>query len=118
SGLDRYDDYDIHIGYRVHAHVSMLKRRKPSYLIEQDGRGIDYGLTLERKISIPSVPSEKLVINFKNILRWMLGKKLKRIREADPNVVNLLISIVKSDKMNCFQRFFGLENQILKTVQH
>ncbi|MDN5686368.1 MAG: polysaccharide pyruvyl transferase family protein [Brachybacterium sp.] len=53
SGLSIYDSCDLHVGYRVHGHVSALARRAYSYLLEQDGRGADYGLTLTRKVSVP-----------------------------------------------------------------
>lgn len=39
DGFSVYDDCDIHVGYRVHAHLYNVSRRKPSYLIEEDGRG-------------------------------------------------------------------------------
>ncbi|MFN0058776.1 MAG: polysaccharide pyruvyl transferase family protein [Planctomycetota bacterium] len=39
AGLERYDDYDVHIGYRVHAHLRMLALRRPSWLIAEDSRG-------------------------------------------------------------------------------
>ena len=34
-----YDDCDFHLGYRVHAHLYFLSKRKPSILINEDGRG-------------------------------------------------------------------------------
>lgn len=37
--IDFYKDCDLHIGYRVHAHIFFLARRKPSFLINEDGRG-------------------------------------------------------------------------------
>jgi len=37
--LDIYDKCDLHIGYRVHSHLWFLARRKPSYLLHEDGRG-------------------------------------------------------------------------------
>jgi polysaccharide pyruvyl transferase WcaK-like protein len=39
SKLDFYDECTMHVGYRVHAHLHFLSRRKPSLLIEEDGRG-------------------------------------------------------------------------------
>src|SRR5690606_35139314 len=51
GGLNHYDDYDLHAGYRIHGHVSALSRRIPSYLLEQDDRGTDYGATFSRRIS-------------------------------------------------------------------
>lgn len=37
--IDFYKDCDMHIGYRVHAHIFFLARRKPTFLINEDGRG-------------------------------------------------------------------------------
>jgi len=38
--MDFYNDCDFHIGYRVHAHLLFLSKRKPSLLINEDGRGL------------------------------------------------------------------------------
>lgn len=39
DGFKDYDDCDLHIGFRVHAHIYNLSRRNVSILIEEDGRG-------------------------------------------------------------------------------
>ncbi|WP_416147676.1 polysaccharide pyruvyl transferase family protein [Salipaludibacillus sp. HK11] len=39
SRLSFYDECDLHIGYRVHAHIYFLSKRLPSILIHEDGRG-------------------------------------------------------------------------------
>lgn len=39
EGFSIYDDCDLHIGFRVHAHIYNLSRRNISILIEEDGRG-------------------------------------------------------------------------------
>ena len=39
QGLASYDDCDLHIGYRVHAHIYNMSRRTPSFLLEEDCRG-------------------------------------------------------------------------------
>lgn len=39
DGFSVYDDCDLHIGFRVHAHIYNLSRRNVSILIEEDGRG-------------------------------------------------------------------------------
>ena len=39
EGFSVYDDCDLHIGYRVHAHIYCLSIRKRTILIEEDGRG-------------------------------------------------------------------------------
>jgi hypothetical protein len=37
--VNTYNKFDIHFGYRVHAHLFMLSQGRPSYLISEDGRG-------------------------------------------------------------------------------
>ena len=37
--INRYLDLDLHVGYRVHAHLDFLSRRYPSILIAEDVRG-------------------------------------------------------------------------------
>jgi hypothetical protein len=34
-----YDDCDLHVGYRLHGHLYFLSKRRPSVLLEEDGRG-------------------------------------------------------------------------------
>jgi hypothetical protein len=34
-----YENVDLHVGYRVHAHIYMNSISKPSILIAEDGRG-------------------------------------------------------------------------------
>jgi len=36
---DRYADTDLHVGYRVHAHIPSLASGTPSFLLQIDGRG-------------------------------------------------------------------------------
>lgn len=36
---DEYSKADLHVGYRLHAHLYFLSQRKPSFLLEEDGRG-------------------------------------------------------------------------------
>ena len=46
DGFHVYDDCDLHIGYRVHAHIYNLSIRNRSVLIEEDGRGAGVNQTL------------------------------------------------------------------------
>lgn len=39
DGFSVYDTCDMHVGFRVHAHLYNLSRRKASFLFEEDGRG-------------------------------------------------------------------------------
>ena len=46
-----YKDFDMHVGYRVHAHLDFLSRRKASILINEDGRG----LGMVRSLGMPEL---------------------------------------------------------------
>lgn len=39
KGFEKYDDCDLHVGHRVHAHIYNLSQRHCSILIEEDARG-------------------------------------------------------------------------------
>jgi polysaccharide pyruvyl transferase WcaK-like protein len=46
GALEFYGQVDLHVGYRVHAHLCTLSRRRPSLLIAEDGRGRGQAVTL------------------------------------------------------------------------
>lgn len=39
NGFSVYDDCDLHVGFRVHAHIYNLSKRNRTILLEEDGRG-------------------------------------------------------------------------------
>jgi hypothetical protein len=45
SALELYRDCDLHVGYRVHAHLCTLSYRRPSLLVIEDGRGEGQAVT-------------------------------------------------------------------------
>lgn len=111
TGLDIYDNADLHVGYRVHAHVSALSRRKYSYLLEQDGRGCDYGLTLEKKISIPSYINVPAVLKPNKVLEKLYFKATKQpITSVSP--AHQMLALIQGDKALGFEKFLNLEKQI------
>ncbi|TRO42104.1 polysaccharide pyruvyl transferase family protein [Pseudomonas sp. ALS1131] len=110
SGLEIYSSADLHVGFRVHAHVSALSRRRYSYLLEQDGRGCDYGLTLDRKISVPGYVSIKHGIE-------LGGVRALRRKEVSLASVKLLLSLVENDSAQGFSKFMGLEVQLQAFVK-
>ncbi|MGF1704260.1 hypothetical protein L4D09_28810, partial [Photobacterium makurazakiensis] len=113
KGLEIYDNADLHVGYRVHAHVSTLKRRKYSYLLEQDGRGCDYGLTIERRISIPNFRKSASSFIVKVIFELM--KRINfPITKVSSSPAEALIAMIKNDRKDGFSKFLNLELQIEK----
>jgi hypothetical protein len=103
-GLSHYDDYDLHVGYRIHGHVSALSRRIPSYLLEQDDRGIDYGSTFSRRISVAC---------YRNMSRRS-ADGTKQVLTAP---VEVLGAMLRQDRDQGFTRFSGLEPEIEASAQ-
>jgi hypothetical protein len=46
AGLRAYRDVDLHVGYRLHGHISAIRYRRPSVLLAEDGRGRGFGATI------------------------------------------------------------------------
>lgn len=51
-----YDDCDLHIGFRVHAHIYNLSKHNRSILIEEDGRGAG----VNQALGLPSLSPYKI----------------------------------------------------------
>nr|WP_280801350.1 polysaccharide pyruvyl transferase family protein [Arthrobacter pigmenti] len=96
-GLEFYNKFDLHVGYRVHGHVNALNRRMPSYLLEQDGRGADYGLSLSRKLSVP---------NYLQYFPTSAGGIAPL--EASISAPQQVISMMYQDSVDGYSRFSGL----------
>lgn len=48
--IDFYNTTDLHIGYRVHAHIHMTSQGRPTILISEDGRGTGLKATINGPI--------------------------------------------------------------------
>lgn len=66
SKIDFYKDCDLHIGYRVHAHLYFLSKRIPSMLINEDGRGL--GMVQSMNLPIFNADDDFLVEKFEKQL--------------------------------------------------
>ena len=111
-GLEGYDDIDLHVGFRVHGHVSALARRKPSYLLEQDGRGCDYGLTFNANISVPCYMAGDRVGLIANLLSKRLGVGLPRLGPGSYPAIKIM-SMIREDASSDFSKFELMERQLL-----
>jgi hypothetical protein len=85
-----YENCDLHIGYRVHAHIRFLSMRKPSYLIQEDGRGLGLSTTL----NLPDVSAH------------------------DQRAVADTMTRIDRDRSEAFARFQGVYDTIDQTYQH
>jgi len=53
SKIEFYQKCDLHVGYRVHGHIYFLSIRKPSFLLQEDGRGLGFS----KSLGLPDVPA-------------------------------------------------------------
>ena len=78
SLIDFYTDCDIHVGYRVHAHIFMSSISKPSYLIAEDGRGK----------ALSKVIGGVVLDAFYSAKENLLGKLFRKVKFSDGFQVN------------------------------
>lgn len=105
SKLDFYDECTLHVGYRVHAHFHFLSRRKPSLLIEEDGRGAGASDALGVQ-GVPAFRPDRI-----GRLRCAAGRDASayRVDERAPARVEQMIA---SDIETGFARFADLAQTI------
>ncbi len=121
SKIDFYRECDLHIGYRVHAHIRFLSLRKPSILVEEDsrGRGVNEALGLKGVKAWERVSILESKEPLKNIIRLTLQKPLVNVREKR-DVSDEVGEIIQNELDTDFMSFLGLDkkldNQFAKTV--
>jgi len=107
-----YDRLDLHVGFRVHGHVSALVRGKPSLLLEQDGRGADYGSSFSLAMSRPAYLVSPTP-------REALGKKMVNLLLPDKKTIDFpvdgvhqALSLVRMYAGRNFEQFGSLAKEI------
>jgi len=127
EGFKIYDDCDIHIGFRVHAHIYNLSKRNISLLIEEDGRGAGQNevLGLPRLKTVEDkgeIPYMKYGIIGK-IVRWLAIRfeiPEKENRYLINNIDDALYVLENNDYMimeNAFclqKKYFDVMSEYLK----
>jgi hypothetical protein len=121
TSMDFYDSADLHVGYRVHAHIYFISKRLPSLLIHEDGRGVgtseSLGLrgidafvrsgagTLASQLNTPTRLGQPA------LGKLVKGLKLKEYAAAK-SVANAVRSQVEQDLASQFARYAGLGPRI------
>ncbi len=133
DGFSVYDDCDLHIGYRVHAHIYNLSNRNISILIEEDGRGAGVnqalGLTTitayednATKIFDKSIFGKIYRLFERKILKIGVYKNNPYILEQLEDAFNMLIkndfSIYKTAFFNMQMYYKIMENHIKNILKN
>lgn len=108
-----YKQCDLHVGYRVHAHIFFLSMRKPSLLIHEDGRG----LGVSEALNINGINAFiRKRINSKSDQKSKIRRFVSRFTSKSVGVNCHCTEEVKfqllSDISNGFIRYKGLSNVI------
>lgn len=82
EGFKVYDDCDLHIGFRVHAHIYNLSRRNLSILLEEDARGSSLNATL----GLPEIKTKYLQVE-NGALQYHINDKI--IYQVEDALLNL-----------------------------
>lgn len=80
--INYYKSCDLHVGYRVHAHIFMNSISKPSILIAEDGRGK----------ALRNVIGGAVVDGYSNASEGIIAKILRKLRISSGMVVDKRIS--------------------------
>lgn len=109
-----YDDCDLHVGYRVHAHIYFLSKRRPSLLLHEDGRGngASEALTVAGvdayQRSKPSTLASALPLKGMRKLARRMGPALL----SSSNAVSRVREMLQEDCRSGFARFAGVGARI------
>ena len=104
--MDFYQDYDLHVGYRLHEHIKCLSIGIPSILIAEDSRGVGQRDTLGNIGVFKAFEFDSSDIFAKTFLKHPLFK----------NLFHKLFSVThSSDETETVIRFLGLKVSTIKT---
>ena len=119
SKIEFYRKCDLHVGYRVHGHIYFLSIRKPSFLLQEDGRG----LGLSESFGLPDVPARgpkisesvyqiaSLPICVSNVLNRFLSNIVIH-PSVHRNAVETLLKNIRREHTSGFPSFRNLSKLI------
>jgi len=113
--IEFYQGCDLHVGYRCHGHLAFLRKRIPSILLHEDGRGVGFSYSF----GVGGFDAFRRKSNsiFK-IIGNVSGKNLIRKQiEADPFVDKKIRQFLEEELKTCFRRYVGLSKFIDETYE-
>ncbi len=76
DGMEDYREFNLHVGYRVHSHIYFLSIKKPSFLLQEDGRGKGLSLTLKNELDV-SAYEPRAIKNLKTNIKRSLENEFE-----------------------------------------
>ena len=115
--MELYRDCDLHVGFRVHAHIFFLSIRKPTFLLQVDGRG----RALSETLGLPDVPlvSKSAVSLGLGRIKSSLPPRVihtladigiarranERVERLDRGAITAIVKDIETELTNAFPRF-------------
>lgn len=114
--VEVYTHADLHVGYRLHAHLLKLSMRRPSFLLHEDGRGIGASAAL----NVPGVDAWERTTGA-DVLRGSQGLPLlhgalrrvvRKKATANPMAAAQLLDLIRTEISTNFIRLQHVGNLI------
>lgn len=105
--LSFYDSCDLHIGYRVHAHIYFLSKRLPSILLHEDGRGNGVSEALNSP-GINAYKSSKFYSKFFGVFNRnsrILSLYKKMAFKLEPKIIHNLNNLISELENNNYAQY-------------
>lgn len=101
--FDRYADYDLHVGHRLHGHIGFLRRRIPSVLLIEDARSRGFS----HSIPIGCFAAKKSSVGTEIVARLPLELARQQVR-PDPMAINRVADFLTEEMATRFLRYIGI----------
>lgn len=113
-----YDDCDLHIGFRVHAHIYNLSHRNISLLIEEDGRGAG----VNQALGLNSIKAYKEKNQFHSRLMRIINNFIEKDKEKNEylimNVDDQFNMLFNNDFLQYKTAFFNMQLYFEQMKRH
>jgi hypothetical protein len=114
SIFDRYEDFDLHVGHRLHGHIGFLRRRIPSVLLLEDARSRGFSSS----IPVGCFPAFRSGVPAHALAEMPLDEA-RQHQIADPMAVPRIARFLQQEVPTGFLRYIGVApylDQMLERV--
>lgn len=112
--IEFYKQCDLHVGYRLHAHIFFLRNRNPSVLLHEDGRGSGFTYT----VGTGGFDAFANLTGIKKQVHFITHKGRERKIMADMNLIPKLRSYLQEELESRFCRYIGIPKIFDETYEN
>jgi hypothetical protein len=111
--IDYYETMDLHVGYRLHGHISFLRKRIPSILLNEDSRGCGFSYS----VGVGGFDAFNRLHGFKQKWHFATHRGRERIMAADEKLPERVKTYLKEETESRFRKFVGVAELIDDTYE-